>query len=794
MRQKHRVFNLILIAALIIIAAPIETTIAQSASTKTVSITITVKVPDNTPGADTISMRKGLYFGSNEEEVTMTSSGNNTFSTTINAPKDSILRYRYSRNADWDKEESYVYRDGKYRTRELLAKENLVINEVIAKWEDLPLLAGATGTLTGSVTNAAGQPVMGLVVSAGPFQTASLWDGTYKILGVPAGTCAVTLRADNGEYAAQVIQATIPADGIATQNFTVTAATMASITFKVKVPANSPAGAQPRLFGDTYHLGMFPSFEGPGIDSSKMLSMTTAGDGIWTYTTTLGDGNSFQYLYTLGDFRINQERDFGDNNVVHTLTALGSTMTINDTVTAWKASYQIAFNFEVQSPTSDTVYITSDGWDGWEPILMWPQGSNKWKYTWYADSWYAGHTLKYKYIRNGDPAIGTEKLNPDTNFSFREIVIPASDIAVSDTITSWRHQLKETLPDPVVLNYTGPIPDRVSGQPFQQGIEFTDYWRSAWMPLVEPTVKRLVDKNVQWAQIASIQNIISIDPTIVEFTGNSFRTEELVSHIRALHAQGLKVAIRAEAYPDNNSELFAENTAFSRSNTNEWYDAFFEQVKNVVMYNTKIAKQENVEMLMLSVPGWKDDTKPATAAYINKKWKDIVVAVRAEYPEVILTNDNYSDRLQYDWFGDLDYIGDVWWWPLATNKANTNFASMKAKALLILKNTYLPSYQRFNKPFIFSELSYYSADGSATQIIDDAKTSDYDPETPSVLSDWKEQADAYEAVLWAFAETPWVQGVYSFGYSYSDHDSKNATIRGKTAEEVLKQIYGLFSK
>jgi hypothetical protein len=207
-----------------------------------------------------------------------------------------------------------------------------------------------------------------------------------------------------------------------------------------------------------------------------------------------------------------------------------------------------------------------------------------------------------------------------------------------------------------------------------------------------------------------------------------------------------------------------------------------------------IAKQENVEMLMLSVPGWKDDTKPATAAYINKKWKDIVVAVRAEYPEVILTNDNYSDRLQYDWFGDLDYIGDVWWWPLATNKANTNFASMKAKALLILKNTYLPSYQRFNKPFIFSELSYYSADGSATQIIDDAKTSDYDPETPSVLSDWKEQADAYEAVLWAFAETPWVQGVYSFGYSYSDHDSKNATIRGKTAEEVLKQIYGLFSK
>jgi hypothetical protein len=791
MGHRRRFFNLILIVALIIIAAPIETTIAQTTGTKTVSITITVKVPDNTPVTDKITMYKGIFFESNAEEVTMTSLGNNTFRATINAPKDSILRYRYS-HRDWEKGESYVFRDGNYRIRELLAKENLVINETIAKWEDLPLLPNATGTLTGSVTNAAGQPVMGLIVSAGPFQTVSAWDGTYKIYGVPAGPCAVTLRADNGEYEAQVIQGTIPADGIATQNFTVTAATMTSITFKVKVPANTPAGAQPRLFGDTYHLGMFPTFEGSATDSSRMLSMTTTGDGIWTFTTTLGAGTSFQYLYTLGDFQINQERDSDGNNVVRTGTASGSTMTIDDTVAAWKTSSQVAITFEVQSPTSDTVYITGEGWGGNEPIKMWSQGSNRWKYIWYAESWNPGQTLKYKYIRDGDTAIGMEKLIPDTNASFREIVIPTSDIAVSDTITSWRHQLRETLPVPVVLNYTGPIPERVSGQPFQQGIEFIDYWSSAWQPLVEPTIERIISKNAQWAQIASVWGIISIDPPIFEPNGNSFRTEELVSQIRALHAQGLKVAIRAEGFPDSR----AEEATYSRSHTNQWYDAFFEQVKKVIMYNTRIAKQENVEMLIINNFNWTDDNKPATATYINKKWKDIVAAVRAEYPAVLLTNDNYVDRPQYDWFGDLDYIGDIWWWPLATNKTNTNFASMKAKALQILKNTFLPRYKRFNKPVIFSEMAYYSADTSATQKygVYSPELSDFDPETPSVLSDWKEQADAYEAVLWAFAETPWVQGVYSFGYSYSDHDSKFYSIRGKTAEEVLKQIYGLFPK
>ncbi len=814
MRHNLRLLNLILIAVFIFSftactttktatetttaeSTTAETTIAQTAVTETmppettvaetVSITITVKAPDNTPGTDTVSMRKGIYFGSNEEEVTMTSLGNNTFRATINAPKDSILRYRYSRNGDWDKEESYVYRDGKFRIRELLAKEDLVINETIAKWEDLPLLAGVTGTLTGTVTTAAGQPVMGLIVSAGPFQTVSSWDGTYKIFGVPAGQCAVTIRAANGEYVAQVNQVTIPADGIATQNFTVTPATMTSITFNVRVPANTPPDAQPRLYGDTYHLGMFPSFEGSAIDTSSILPMTNTGGGIWSYTTSLGAGTSFQYLYTLGDFRINQERDSGGNNVVRAGTASGSAMTINDTVSAWKTFYQVAITFDVQSPTSDTVYVTGEGWGGNEPLMMWPQGSNRWKYIWYADT---SQTLKYKYIRDGDPAIGMEKLIPDTNTSFREIVITTTDIAVSDTITSWRHQLRETLPDPVVLNYTGAIPDRASGQPFQRGIEFIDYWRSAWLPLVEPTVERIVDKNVQWAQIASVWGIVSIDPPIVEPVGNSFLTEELVLHIRALHNQGLKVAIRGFPFPDS----FAEEAAFTRSNTNQWYDAFFEQVKKSVMYNTKIAKQENVEMLIFPNFNWLDDNNPVTAAYINQKWKDIVAAVRAEYPAAILTVDYYVDRPEYDWYGDLDYLGDKWWWPVATDTAGTNFADMKAMALQLLQDTYLPRYQRFNKPFIFSELAYYSADSAATQLygVYAPEISDFEPETPSVLSDWDEQADAYEAVLWAFAETPWVQGVYSFGYSYSDHDSKFYSIRGKTAEEVLKQIYGLF--
>lgn len=756
---------------------------------ETVNVTITVRTPDNTPGADALWMRKGMYFGSNEEEIVLTSIASNTFRTTITAPKDSILRYRYSRNGDWDKEESYAYRNGKFHIRELLAGKNLSINETIAKWEDLAVGGDGVGAISGTITSSATTlPVMGLRVSAGPFQAVTNWDGTYSIFGVPAGQCAVTVRADNGEYLAQVAEVTIPADGVLTRNFTATPAVMTGITFNVTAPGNTPPGAQVRLFGDTYHLGMFPSFEGTSVDTSKMCPMTNTGGNVWTYTATLGQGTCFEYLYTLGDYRTNQERDAAGANVVRAVIASGSAMTINDTVAAWKSANQVAVTLDVQSPTSDTVYVTSDGWGGWEPLMMWPQGSNQWKYVWYVDP---SQTLKYKYIRNGDPAIGMEKLVTDTNNSFRELVITNTAKAVSDTITSWRHQLREALPEPVTLNYDGrPITDRASGQPFQTGIEFIDYWRSAWTPLIEPAVERITASNARWAQIASVWGIISIDPPIVEPVGNSFLTEELVEHIRALHNRGLKVAIRAFPYPDSS----AEEAAFTRSNTNQWYDAFYAQVRKSVMYNTKIAKQENVEMLILSNFNWLDDSTPVTATYINQKWKDIIAAVRAEYPAVKLSVDYYVDRTEYDWYGDLDYLGDKWWWQVATDTAGTNFAAMKAMALQKLQDTYLPRYQRFNKPFIFAELAYYSADTSAMQQygVYAPEISDFEPATPTLVSDWDEQADAYEAVLWAFAETPWVQGVYPFAYSYLDHDSKGFSIRGKTAEQVLKQIYGFF--
>ena len=204
-------------------------------------------------------------------------------------------------------------------------------------------------------------------------------------------------------------------------------------------------------------------------------------------------------------------------------------------------------------------------------------------------------------------------------------------------------------------------------------------------------------------------------------------------------------------------------------------------------------------MLILPNFNWIEDdggdrSNPETRTYINGKWKALIASVRTMAPELKLTVDYHVERTEYDWYSDLDYLGDKWWVDVSGSGGSAaTTAEMHAAASDKLTTYYLPISQRFgNKPFLFAEIGYYSADTAAqhTYNVYSSEIGDFNAANAAVLSDWDEQARAYEAVLYAFAETPWVQGAYSFGYAYFDFDSKGYSIRSKTAEGILKQIYG----
>ena len=115
---------------------------------------------------------------------------------------------------------------------------------------------------------------------------------------------------------------------------------------------------------------------------------------------------------------------------------------------------------------------------------------------------------------------------------------------------------------------------------------------------------------------------------------------------------------------------------------------------------------------------------------------------------------------------------------------------MVQQAMPRLASQYQPVFNRFRKPLIFTSIMFYSARSSALQTHDlfEVATPQFVAD-PTVPSDYDEQGRAYQALLRALVATPWVQGAYPFVYAYFDQDDKGYSIRGKTSENIVSQIY-----
>ncbi|MEU4215222.1 TIM-barrel domain-containing protein [Actinoplanes sp. NPDC026623] len=101
------------------------------------------------------------------------------------------------------------------------------------------------------------------------------------------------------------------------------------VTFRVRAPAGTPAGATLYLPGNIDQLGPW--------DPGKQ-AMTDRGDGIWEATITVLDGTDIQYKYTRGTWETVEEWGSitGTNNRDVTVDGgITRTMLVDDTSTAW---------------------------------------------------------------------------------------------------------------------------------------------------------------------------------------------------------------------------------------------------------------------------------------------------------------------------------------------------------------------------------------------------------------------------------------------------------------------------
>ena len=499
----------------------------NGAGVRSVEMKVQVTVPTNTPSADSIWLRTGITFDVNPQDVVMrkVSSAPDVWQASVSAPEGTILRYSYRRNGDWGKMETPPSRIYAVASHETLVTSNGAINDAIAQWQDLPIVGNSTGAVQGVVTSSSGSPLMGIRVSAGPHQTLTRWDGTYVIRGVPSGGNEVSFQADNGEFGSSRSSLSISSTETTTFNTSMKPASTVNVTFQVTVPIDTQSGAKPRLYGDSFRLGMVPYFQYGGTDPTRTIDMTHVSGRTWSFTATLGVGSCVNYTYTLGYSSLNNERDASGNPVVRSLCVPGEIIT-TDTVATWKAPWQVPVTFNAIAPTgsTETLYMTTDDW-GNMPIKMWPTGADTATYVLYTNQ---NTPIKYRFLRNGDRNLGLEIVPPADQDPplFRNINSGIAGTAVSDQITAWRHQPREIALTTVVSDKAQTISPRASGS-FQTGVEFWDYWRTNWRPFVKSSISRIKSKNVQWAQIASVWDIRNIDSPTTEQGFNSFATEDL---------------------------------------------------------------------------------------------------------------------------------------------------------------------------------------------------------------------------------------------------------------------------
>ncbi|MHA1871127.1 MAG: glycoside hydrolase family 113, partial [Promethearchaeota archaeon] len=740
--------------------------------------------PNNTPQTDTIYMRTDIGTGLDEQEVEFSKHDDNGsvyWITSLNIPKGKIFYYRYARNMNWSAEETYLPRDGHGMHRRAIAVvENTTIYDHIVKWEDLPLvqtdqIANISGRIIDSTTKA---PIMNVRISAGPYQTISGFNGSFEIKSVPTGNLSISVFTDKGDYKAKQMDVFLSSNETKDLTIELDHTTLYKITFNVSVPAETPDNALIKIFGNNFYLGGRTVFEGTAIYVNTIPSMTKTGTYIapdnstrstYSYSLYMGNGTYLAYFYTLGDMFIDREFDKDGHTFIREI-CVNSDLTINNSVFAWKQEGMVPVVFNITSHTDDPVSITTDRWGGYEPIQMWNYSNRKWTYTLYT---YPNTELKFKFLRYSNTPTGYEKLLPnDANDKFRNMTVGSNGTYFEETIDQWRYMLKENISNANTKPLPTPIA-RASGDPYQGGVELIDYYTSQWDELVNSTLQNIAQYNTSWVQIAAVWGILQADPVIIDYGWNGIPYPVLIQHIRAAKNEHLNVSIRAFAYPADNNYF----SGFNRHNTYAWYDDFFKELLKPFMYYAKISEDENVDMLILPNFNWYDDTNDTMTNYIDQKWNETIDQIRSVYHGKI-TIDYYVNRSEYNWYAKLDYLGDKWWTPLATNTTAT-FDQLKSNALDRLNNYYASIVNRFNKSIIFAEVAYYSANTSAMQSysVFSNEINEFQPENDSIPSNWTQQALVYEAVLHAFAETNWVQGSYSFGYFYFDMDCKGYSIR-----------------
>jgi hypothetical protein len=706
------------------------------------------------------------------------------YSVKIAVPLNGVIKYRYVLQGTYPTQEDTAL-DQPVRYRMYVVPGPNQVSDVVSSWADQPF-SGVVGRVQGQVVDPkTGEPLADILVTAGGVQTLSDSLGNFILEGLPPGVNNLVAYSLNGSYQPFQQGAAVAAGLTTPAAVSMKSAKNVKLTFVVTVPADTVVGAPLRIAGNLPQLGnTYADLDG-GVNTlaNLMPTMSALPDGRYTITLELAAGTDLRYKYSQGDGLWNAEHTQDGNFRVRQLIVPNENSIIQDQVETWTSGTNAPIIFQVSvpptTPSSDIVSIQFNPYAWTAPIPMWPIGNNQWIFKLFSPLDLVS-TFGYRYCRNDQCSSADDAATAGQSSTGRSVTVSQTSQEIQDSVAGWQWE-----PSSSALGAQPIVNSRPEG--FITGIEFQPAFHPIWSPYYPNAFQKIQSLKTNWTVLDPTWTVSRNNPLVfAQKPGSNALRSDLEKQVAYARAMNLNVALFPNPRFENQTDDWRYSTP---ADWNSWFDRY----RSFALYNADVATRSGAQALVLGGE-WIPAALYDGSADSESRFRALMTEIRQHFSGQIWWGQPYPGSMQtFPPFLDvMDGIYLLWSAPLTQNPA-APIDEMAMEAGRLLDADILPFAISVQKPVIVAPV-YPSAGGAISGCVPAPSGGCVDwtglsrpmPDIPSVALDLNGQANAYQALLTAINDRPWLSGVISRGfYPPASLADKSASANGKPAADIL---------
>jgi hypothetical protein len=786
-------------------------------------VTFKVQIPPNTPLEETIYVSTldevtGLGVNAQAHQMDPVMGESNledglVYQTTLTVPLHTTLKYRYTRTNQYAViEHTETHRQVRYRMLHVDGPKT--VSDVVFQWSDTEYNGDPPGRISGTITDQeTGEPLPGVLVTAGGVQTLTAANGTYQLSGLPPGVHNLVAYALDGSYGINQQGAQVASQANTQADLALPPRDFVDVTFVVTVPAGTPEESV-RLAGNLYQLGnTFGNLTG-GMNTipDRMPRLTSIGLNQYGVILSLPAGAEIRYKYTMGDGFWNAEHDESGAFEIRRMIVPDQAAQINDQVATWMDGSQGPITFDLSTPAftpaNEDIYIQFNPYGWTAPLPMMKIEDHHWAYILYSPLEIISD-LTYRYCRESECGTADDQQTAGANPAGRNVSAAAQSTYLADTVESWAWfdpHLSADLKLPAEISPRSPD--------FQTGFELMPGNRPAHASQVQEILPVIAGLHADTAVLSPTWTWTHQAPPVLEPDPSRDQSwYDLRDNLRAAGDENLRVSL----FPKPHFPGTAGSWWQAAPRDFSWWNSWFDQYHQYAVHFAETAQAQGAETLVLggswlapALPKGKlaDGSPSGVPADADLRWADLLEDIKTRYQGEIAWAMPYPKGDAPPDFLELVDAVYLDWSPPLSESAGYTFEELNTAAVRQVTQGLNDFYQGWLAPDeirLVVMVSYPSVEGGLTQCLsgseeaeaadqpdclDPASLSFPAPHLDGQLADFQAQADAYAAVLSALDKQEWVSGVISRGY-YAPavlHDG-SISVHGKPAAEVISAWY-----